>query len=164
MAETTETTLAVTTPDRIETERNLPVPIERVWAALTDPAELCRWFGETAEVDLSPGGAMYLGFGADGDAHCVVETVEPPSRFAFRWEAEGSAALDLPVTPMTLVEFFLDPIPGGTRLRLVESGFAALPESIRRSAHEGNIGGWQHELDELVAMVSSDDDARDPSS
>ncbi len=142
--------------DRIETERILLVPPERVWAALTNPAELSRWFGESAEVDLRPGGAMHLGFGADGDANCVIQVVEPPTRFAFRWEAEGSAALNLPEPPMTLVEFFLEPIPGGTRLRLVESGFAALPESIRDTAHDGNIGGWQHELDQLVAYLSGE--------
>ncbi|CAA9558848.1 MAG: hypothetical protein AVDCRST_MAG70-1497 [uncultured Thermomicrobiales bacterium] len=33
---------------------------------------------------------------------------------------------------MTLVEFVLESVPGGTRLRLMESGFAALPKSIRR--------------------------------
>ena len=130
------------------------MPIERVWAALTDSAELARWFGESAEVDLRPGGEMHLGFGVHGDAHCVIETVEPPYRFAFRWPAEGSAALNLPEPPMTLVEFVLESVPGGTRLRLMESGFAALPESIRQSAHEGNIGGWKHELDELVAYLS----------
>ncbi len=76
----TDTTTAA--PDRIEAERVIPLPIERVWAALTDSAELARWFGESAEVDLRPGGEMHLGFGVHGDAHCVIETVEPPYRFA----------------------------------------------------------------------------------
>ena len=29
---------------------------ERVWAAITDPAELALWFGDEAELDLRVGG------------------------------------------------------------------------------------------------------------
>jgi uncharacterized protein YndB with AHSA1/START domain len=41
--------------DVLRFERHLAHPIERVWAALTDPGELVGWWGE-AEVDLIEGG------------------------------------------------------------------------------------------------------------
>ena len=45
-------------PDAIERELILPVPRERVWAALTEPLSLSAWFGTQATVDLRPGGAV----------------------------------------------------------------------------------------------------------
>ena len=41
--------------------RRLPHPVERVWQALTDPAELRRWWG-AADLDLTDGGRFTLRF------------------------------------------------------------------------------------------------------
>jgi hypothetical protein len=45
----------------------------------------------------------------------------------------------------------LTPEGGKTRLRVVESGFAALAgsEELRRQAVKDNTGGWPQELDAL---------------
>ena len=139
--------------DRIETERILLVPPERVWAALTNPAELSRWFGESAEVDLRPGGAVRFTFGTSWDVRGIIEEVEPPSRLVYSWDADEDAATEGVKPPMTRVEILLDRVPGGTRLRLVESGFGALPAAIRDSAHEGRTVGWTQELDHLVTYA-----------
>jgi uncharacterized protein YndB with AHSA1/START domain len=75
----------------------------------------------------------------------VIETVEPPERFAFRWQASPDDA------PMTLVEFTLEPHAEGTRLFVVESGFANLrPELRTRESHQE---GWQRELGELAQFL-----------
>jgi len=49
----------------------------------------------------------------------------------------------------TLVEFFLAEVEGGTLLRVVERGFAALDVSPERRASsiEGNTKGWEFQLD-----------------
>jgi uncharacterized protein YndB with AHSA1/START domain len=39
----------------IRFERHLAHPVERVWTALTNPAEMARWWGE-GDVDLVEGG------------------------------------------------------------------------------------------------------------
>ena len=57
--------------------------------------------------------------------------------------------------PLTLVEFILDESATGTRLTLVESGFAALPAEMRARAFADNSGGWDSELAELVAYVAT---------
>jgi uncharacterized protein YndB with AHSA1/START domain len=135
-------------PDRIERELTLPVPIEQVWAALTEPNHLREWFGPAlAEVDLRPGGQARFGWKVGGEVYpAVVETVEPPTRFSYRWEP-GAGGTD-GIT--TLVEFTLEELPGGTRLRLVESGFSALPPSYRAD----NDDGWTEELGELEAYLA----------
>ena len=49
----------------------------------------------------------------------------------------------------TRVTFTLTPEPGGTRLAVTESGFAAavMEEEARRRAYADNSEGWQTELD-----------------
>jgi uncharacterized protein YndB with AHSA1/START domain len=77
----------------------------------------------------------------------VIEAVEPTHRFAFRWQADPGEM------PMTLVEFTLEPHPTGTRLRVVESGFASLPPE--RRTREGHVEGWQHELGDLAEYLAA---------
>jgi uncharacterized protein YndB with AHSA1/START domain len=138
-------------PDAIERELVLPVSPERVWAALTQPEQLSRWFGTQAAIDLRPGGAVTFTWdgssGPVGENSGVVEVVEPPRRFAFRWQSFGADV------PPTRVEFTLQPHGDGTLLRLVESGFASLPPRLRTEGHQQNTEGWQRELAELVGYL-----------
>jgi uncharacterized protein YndB with AHSA1/START domain len=126
--------------DRIERTMTFHAPPEQVWAALTEPDQLSKWFGDDAEVELRPGGEAVFRWG-EIEIRAVVDVVEPPTRFAYRWEP--SHAPD--GGPTTLVEFTLEEIAGGTRLRLVESGFDALGEESLRE----NEYGWDDELAQL---------------
>jgi uncharacterized protein YndB with AHSA1/START domain len=136
--------------DRIEREIVVAAPAERLWEVLTRPEHIGRWFeGMAVQVDLRPGGAMLLTTEEFGKFHAVVERVEPPHRFAYRWArhpdtevAEGTA---------TLVEFTLTPEGDGTRVRVVESGFTstdAIKVDQQRHA-EANSQGWREVLDGL---------------
>ena len=53
---------------------------------------------------------------------------------------------------MTRVEFTLEPHPEGTRLSVVESGFASLPPELR--TRESHVEGWQRELGELAQYLA----------
>jgi uncharacterized protein YndB with AHSA1/START domain len=145
----------------IEREVIYPQPIERVWSALTEADQLRKWFGsQTAEIDLRPGGMMHLVW-EDMTARAIVDTVNPTSYFSWRWKP-GSVADDLtrPLAeqePLTLVEFTLEPVDRGTRLRMVESGFAAFDESQRSAALGQNTEGWSHCFAGLAALLGSAD-------
>ena len=137
-------------PDTIERELILPAPPARVWRALTDADQLAAWFGTRASVDLRPGGSVIFTWDEPGGAAAhhnrgVIEVLDPERRFAFRWHSGPEDQ------PMTLVDFTLEAHAQGTRLRLVESGFASVPPDQRQR----NQAGWQRELDDLVAYVSS---------
>jgi uncharacterized protein YndB with AHSA1/START domain len=138
--------------DSIERELILPVPPERVWTALTRPDQLSAWFGTQATIDLRPGGEVIFTWdsstGPHGANRGVIEVVERPNRFAFRWQSSPDTE------QMTRVEFTLEPHPEGTRLRLVESGFASLPPELRGDCHESNTRGWQRELGELAQYLA----------
>jgi len=130
--------------DAIEKTLELEASPERVWRAMTDAAELARWFPDDgAQLEAFPGGCGWLSWEAHGRFALEVVVFEPPRRLAWRWSHQP----DRPVGdgPSTLVEWTLTPREGGgTLLELRESGF--LTEKHRQE----NTGGWEHELGELV--------------
>ena len=140
-------------PDRIDRVVELAHPPEAVWAALTTADGLAAWFGDRAAIDLRPGGAARLEWTAEGSVgELRVERVEPPHVFGFTWRVDGMPADD---PRRTYVEFTLDATATGTRLHLVESGFAQLPDAGHRAGHASHSEGWTRELGELVAHLDA---------
>jgi uncharacterized protein YndB with AHSA1/START domain len=135
--------------DRVEREIIINAPQERVWAVLTEADHVARWFGDSAEVDLRPGGKMIFGWKEHGNHHARVERVEPPGFFSYRWAR--SAGIEPAPGNSTLVEFTLIAEGSATRLRVVETGFASLDgsEEDRGTAVKQNTAGWISELGEL---------------
>ncbi len=71
-----------------------------------------------------------------------IVAVEPQRRLAYRWRPFGVEGGDDAEQPTTLVEFTLEDTSEGVLLRIVESGFEAIPADRRQSAFEGNSEGW----------------------
>ncbi len=143
--------------DRIERSIVLPVSREEAWDALTQPEQLAGWFASQVELDLRPGGAGRFDLDDEDIAEAVVESVEPPRRFAFRWWRTPRDSEEPSPAGSTLVEFTLDETAEGTRLTLVESGFAILPPAyrhpllaIRQRRWDRDIKGFAAYLDALV--------------
>jgi uncharacterized protein YndB with AHSA1/START domain len=130
--------------DRIERQMTLPAAREEVWAAITEPEQISKWFGTETELELRAGGEGVFRWN-DTEVRVTVEEVSPPSRFSYRWEPSQTPSGG----PTTLVAFELEEIPGGTRLSLVESGFAKLPAPSRQE----NELGWDEELGHLRAFL-----------
>jgi len=138
-------------PDEVRRELEIRAPRARVWAALTEPNQLLQWFPtKRAEIDLRPGGDAILEWD-EATAEAVVDVVEPPGRFVFRWRPEGLGR------PFTTVSFTLEESLDGaaTNLTLVESGFASLPDQIETQSQKGNDEGWAHELQELKEYLEA---------
>jgi hypothetical protein len=53
-----------------------------------------------------------------------------------------------------VVEFRLEPFGTGTSVRLIESGFAALPTEKGESSLKDNSSGWDYMLDRLGKLFS----------
>lgn len=133
--------------DTIERTITVSASVERVWLALTAPDELSQWFGDTAEVDLRPGGTMRVGWSEyDAVAECIVESVEEPSRFCFRWTSGADEHGDV---WFTTVCFSLASDGDHTTVTMVESGLAALPDELHARTVEENSSGWDAELEDL---------------
>src|SRR5215469_2583899 len=137
-------------PDRIERTVEIRQPPAKVLAALTTAEGLSAWFGQEATIDLRPGGSASMKFGSGHTAEMRVERVEEPTVFGYTWHIYGLPDGD---PRRTYVEFTLEPSGGGTRLTVVESGFAQLPEEAYRTAYDANSQGWAGELGELVGYL-----------
>lgn len=137
-----------------ETERTIEktiefsAPIERIWRAITDPDEVSQWFGQRAEIELSPGAEGAFEWDEHGRFAMRVEVVDPPNRLVWSWVHEPNVAFD--DAPSTRVEWTLTRrADGGTTLVVLESGFRT------DLHHRQNTEGWDSELGELVAHVAA---------
>jgi len=139
-------------PDRIERTVEIAHPPVRVWAALTTAEGLGTWFGNAATIDLRPGGLAEMTWTSGEKASMRIERVEEPTVFGFTWGINGLPDDD---PRRTYVEFTLVPTGAGTRLTVVESGFAQLRDESYRKAFDGNTEGWGHELGELVEYLDA---------
>jgi uncharacterized protein YndB with AHSA1/START domain len=135
--------------DRIEQEIVIEAPPEVVWELVTDPEHVGVWFGDAAQIDLRPGGDAAFTWEGYGTFLARVEKVEQPRFFSFSW----SRPKETPVAEgnSTLVEFSLRAEGEGTRLTVVESGFAALARAEDEKARQltDNTEGWTVELGHL---------------
>ena len=138
----------------IEREILIEAPAEVVWRTLTEPDQLSQWFADRVDLVIEPGARGYLGFGDQG-GEVVVEVVDPPSRFSFRWNHPAGSD-PVPGTSM-LVEFTLTPEGDErTRLRVVESGHELRdwPDAEKQRYADEHQGGWGDFLDRLAVVVA----------
>ena len=151
--------------DRIEREIVIQAPAEVVWGVITEPSQISRWFSDEAEVQARAGADGTLtwkpgGRGGDREADMtvairVVES-EPYSRFSFRWNHPEGTTPD--ESNSALVEFSLAKEARGTRLRVAESGIAAVThdEDSMAAYRESHEHGWGKHLGELLDYVASE--------
>lgn len=135
--------------DTIEREILINAPIERVWEIVTTPEHMGRWFGDAGA--SRQGDVITMAWEKYGEADLEVVREEPPNVFAYRWDANVKEA------GKTLVEFTLNAEDAGTRVRVVESGFASLTatDAVRNELRDGNVEGWKHELGDLERYAAT---------
>lgn len=150
-----------TTPDRIEKEILIRAPRSKVWKAISDRTEFGTWFGAKLG-----SGSFKAGESVQGNItipqydhvvmHLELVDVEPESRLSYRWHPYAvDAKVDYSAEPKTLVEFTLEDAPEGTLLRVVESGFDAIPLHRRAVAWKMNDGGWAAQVHNIERHVTA---------
>ncbi len=148
-------------PSAVEKEILIEAPVEVVWQLVTEPDQIRQWFADEAEIELRVGRKGALAFKGHGSYELQVEAVDPPRRFAFRWVRRPG--LVLRNDNSLLVELFLEPENGSTRLRVVESGFDAIDWSDEERAKyaEDHANGWQECLGRLRDLARTKPAARE---
>ena len=146
--------------DRIEKSVDLQAPVSRVWRAITDHEEFGAWFRAALDGPFEIGTITRGRITIAGYEHLPwqarVEVMEPESRFVFTWpQYDVDNDVDYADHPWTRVEFHLAPIAAGTRLTIIESGFAALPEGPRASFLRMNEQGWAAQVLNVRAHVEA---------
>lgn len=147
--------------DRVEKSIELRAPRSRVWRAISNGKEFGTWFGLGTPLELVgdfvPGAHIVGRWTVDGravDEHfCTIEKVEPERLLTFWWVPyELSPGEDHAKHPTTHVELRLEDVPHGTRLTVVESGFAKLPADKQYKRDE-NAEGWAIQVHAIGAHV-----------
>ncbi len=122
----------------IVVERLMPHPPQKIWRALTQSALISEWLMNN---DFQPALGHRFNFrstpfpGWNGVTDCEVLVVEPPTRLSYSWNASGEEAAG---GLKTVVAWTLTPVPGGTQVRMEQSGFR--PED--EGGFQAMGGGW----------------------
>jgi uncharacterized protein YndB with AHSA1/START domain len=75
--------------------------------------------------------------------------------FSWRWHPNAiDPKKDYSHESTTLVTFELTEVPGGTLLKVTESGFAGIPLDRRDTAYCGNSEGWAIQMGNIESYVS----------
>jgi uncharacterized protein YndB with AHSA1/START domain len=113
-------------------ERHLPRPVEEVWRAVTDPAEMRTWFPTRIEIAGWKAGASLTHFFDGHEIEPLPGTVlewDPPHRVRFTW---GDDTIGFQLAPAA---------DGGTVF--------VLTEELGAGAAARNAAGWEGCLDRL---------------
>ena len=121
-------------------ERRIAHPVERVWAALTEPAEMIGWWGDV-DVDLREGGRFdvrWLNTDEEGNSahmHATIARLEPQRLLELDGDIHG------------VLRFELEPAGDATILRF--SSTLELPDEFRTRV----LAGWHTHLDALATVL-----------
>ena len=132
----------------------IAAPVGQVWAAVTEAEHISRWFGRAEISGRGAGATGSLSWPDHGPIPLRVEAFDAPHSVAYRWsndDALGTLPGELDVEHSTVFTFTLEPLPHGTRLTVVETGFDATSDPLANL--EDHRKGWDAELDKLVALL-----------
>ncbi|MBI5838213.1 MAG: SRPBCC domain-containing protein [Candidatus Eisenbacteria bacterium] len=145
-------------PPPVVVERDLEAPPGAVFAALTEPARLDRWFFTVHEVWPGPGGRYRIEWHSAGDAarnhsrYGAYLDFEPPHRLAFEWQGP-----QLECIPATRVSITLDELPGSrTHFLLVHDRWPEGWDELRGN----HLEGWNFYADSLARYLAGAEDVR----
>jgi len=141
----------------IAVDEFFPHAPETIWKTLTSGALMARWLGMTPTAfEPVPGSRFtYQTTPAgewDGTIQCEVLEAIPNRLFAYSWKGGHADNVGYGSRLDTIVAFTLEPANGGTRLRVVHSGFV-LPHN--ETAYRNMSGGWMTVIPRIGA-VSAD--------
>jgi uncharacterized protein YndB with AHSA1/START domain len=143
----------------VETRRDivvdevLPHAPDVIWKALTTSELIERWLMPNNFVPTVGRGFTFrtrpMG-NWDGVVQCEVLEVEPNRRLVYRWKGGSERNAGYGGTLDSVVTWTLTPVAGGTRLRLVHSGFRSPDNDV---AFNMMSPGWGRIVREGIGRV-----------
>jgi uncharacterized protein YndB with AHSA1/START domain len=132
---------------------------ETIWKALTSGALMERWLGMKT-VGYAPVKGTRFTYQTkpagewDGLIRCQVLEVIPSERLTYDWKSGSESNVGYGAPLDTVVTFTLSRVAGGTRLRLVHSGFLRPQNEIAFK----NMGeGWKTVVGRIVTVATEQD-------
>jgi uncharacterized protein YndB with AHSA1/START domain len=141
-------------PPAIHQTYYFSVPPARVFAALTEPAQLKKWFVKRAVVTLRKGGAFRLSWNGGYSMRGNVLLSEPPRTLHVAWKdrLDGGRLFE------TEARFTIAKKGRGTTLSLTHRGFKSGKKWI--SLYGAVQSGWAYYLTNLKSVLDHGTDLR----
>ncbi len=142
-----------------ETIIDIKTTPEELFRALTDPAQIVKWFAPEARMDPRVGGEYVFSWGPGMEGRTTITAWEPNTHFGTASERSvtyGSTGkpVDTGVMQRIAVDYYVESLGDGvTRLRLVQSGFG--PEAAWDDEFESIKTGWASFLKKLKEILES---------
>lgn len=130
--------------EKVAIERSIWIdaPRERVWQAVTDPAQIAQWFAPGTSF-TKKGNIISIHMGEMDIEVAMVDFIDPPRQVTTRQLPDKVIA-----TTYTLEEE-----NGGTRITVTESGLETLTEEARKQHLDQKRKGWELALENLKAFI-----------
>jgi uncharacterized protein YndB with AHSA1/START domain len=119
-------------------ERTFNVPVEKVWKAITDKAQMKQWYFDLESFKPEVGFEFSFKGGPDDRQYlhlCRVTEVIREKKLTYSWRYDGHAG-------NSFVTFELFAENGKTRLRLTHEGLETFPASNPDFAKKNFAEGW----------------------
>ncbi|MGB5238643.1 MAG: SRPBCC domain-containing protein [Flavobacteriaceae bacterium] len=122
-------------------DQDFKLPVEKVWAAITDRDQMIQWFfADIPEFKAEKG--FYTEFDVDSGERIfrhrwMILEATPPCKIVYHWsykDMEGEG----------IVSFDLLKKDKGTLLRLTNTGLDSFPDDIPEFSRESCKGGWEY--------------------
>jgi len=162
----TQAALKPDTTQSIVVDETFPHAPEALWKVLTTGSLIGRWLkmepigfepmkGKAFTYRTKPAGAW------DGTIRCQVLEAIPNERLVYSWKAGHADNVGYGAPLDTVVTFTLSRVQGGTRLRLVHSGFVS-PTNDTAFTNMG--AGWKKVVKDLGTLAGEgrDQERRPP--
>jgi uncharacterized protein YndB with AHSA1/START domain len=122
--------------------------VNMVWRAITDPRSLSRWCSPRAEIRARPGGLFRASVDRLTELEAHIDIFEPARRLRLIY----LPSLTLPPSDSAITDdLLLEPMPGGTIVRLLGAG---VPAAVEWDVQYARLRtGWLHALTRLKVFI-----------
>lgn len=130
----------VSTLHAIRFDRRYAMPVDALWAAISDPKQVAVWMEYPTRLEPVVGGRVFIDFAPEDPLEGIVCAAEPSRLLAYTWGE-------------SLIKWELDAHDGSGEQgsRLVFTHFGVRPEFLT-----GLCAGWQCFLDNLAAHLAGE--------
>jgi uncharacterized protein YndB with AHSA1/START domain len=124
----------------------IAAPCDQTWHALTQPAQLNRWYAANITWDiaaLQTGATVHCHHSHADCLHATIAILTPPRQLTLHWH----------VHPQLSTTFHLEPINGGTRVTLTETGYQSMPYAERQQWLDQTVKSHMRSLMNLKTLL-----------
>jgi len=128
-------------------EKTVNAPVERVWRALTDKADMKKWYFDLSDFRPEPGFEFsFAGQGHKGQKyihHCRITEAVPNRKLVYTWKYEGYSG-------ESVVTFELTPEGSSTKVKLTHTGLGTFPANNPDFDRSSFNQGWSELIGKLL--------------